>query len=76
MGKIKDKSLDEIMSRSVAEKILAVEKLWDNIKDAASENGPTDVEKKMLSERIASYKKNPNKVKKWEDVKSDYLKKK
>ena len=28
---MKDKSLEDIMSRSIAEQILAVEKLWDNI---------------------------------------------
>jgi len=76
MGKIKDKSLNDLFNRSVAEQILAVEKLWDNIKETSLEEKPTVDEKKLINGRFASYKENPNKVKKWEDVKADYLKKK
>ena len=76
MGKLKDKSLDDLFSRSVAEKILAVEKLWDNIKESSIKDEPEPAEKKLLNERLALFKENPNKVKKWEDVKADYLKKK
>jgi putative addiction module component (TIGR02574 family) len=76
MGKLKDKSLHDILNRSVAEKILAVEKLWDNIKDSFEQDEPTVHEKKMIKQRLTLYKENPAKVKKWEDVKADYLKKK
>jgi putative addiction module component (TIGR02574 family) len=76
MGKIKDKTLNELFNRSVAEKILAVEKLWDNIKESSANDEPTSFEKKLIKERLALYKENPTKVKKWEDVKADYLKKK
>ena len=77
MGKLKDKSLNDLLNRSVAEKILAVEKIWDNIKDSSSVQGePTLAEKKMIKERISNYKENPGRVKTWEDVKAAYLKKK
>ena len=76
MGKIKDKTLNELFNRSVAEKILAVEKLWDNIKESSIDLAPTASEKKLIRERLFSYEKNPSKAKRWEDVKADYLKKK
>jgi len=77
MGKIKDKSLDDLLNRSVAEKILAVEKIWDSIAEESHLNDiPSENEKNLIKERLALYKKNPGKVKKWEDVKANYLKKK
>lgn len=76
MGKSKDKSLDEILSRSVAEKILLVEKIWDDIKDSSVGDEPSAEETKILKKRLAEYKQNPTKVRTWEDVKTSYLKKK
>jgi len=76
MGKLKDKSLNDLLSRSVAEQILAVEKIWDNIKDNAGSDEATSDEKKLIKERLKLYKENPDKVHAWEDVKADYLKKK
>ncbi len=76
MGKLKDKSLNELFNRSLAEKILAVEKLWDNIRESSLDENPTLSERLLIKERLTDYKANPNKVKKWEEVKSNYLKKK
>jgi len=76
MGKSKDKSLDEILSRSVAEKILLVEKIWDDIKDSSIGEEPTIEEAKFLKKRLAEYKQDPTKVKTWQDLKASYLKKK
>lgn len=76
MGKVKDKNLDELFNRSITEKILAVEKLWDNIKESSILEKPSTAEKKMMKERMAAYKHKPSKVKSWQDVKETYLKKK
>ena len=76
MGKLKDKSLNELFNHSLAEKILVVEKLWDNIRESSIDEKPTLSEKLLIKERLTEYKTNPNKVKKWEEVKATYLKKK
>jgi putative addiction module component (TIGR02574 family) len=76
MGKLKDKNLNELLKRSLAEKIHVVEKLWDNIKESSKVEKATLTEKVLIEERLAEYKANPNKVKKWEDLKASYLKKK
>jgi putative addiction module component (TIGR02574 family) len=77
MGKLKDKSLDDILNRSVAEKILAVEKIWDSIEEESHfGETPSEFEKTLIKERLALYKKNPGKLNKCEDVKGNYLKKK
>ncbi len=76
MGKVKDKQLDELFNRSIAEKILAVEKLWDNIRESSILEKPSTAEKKIIKERIAEYKQKPSKVKSWEDVRETYIKKK
>jgi putative addiction module component (TIGR02574 family) len=76
VGKVKDKQLDELFNRSIAEKILAVEKLWDNIRESSILEKPSTAEKKIIKERIAEYKQKPSKVKSWEDVRETYIKKK
>jgi putative addiction module component (TIGR02574 family) len=76
MGKIQDKSMQDILSRSLAEKILVVEAIWDNI---AEESNAIPISKEQLSlvkERLEEYKKNPSKKRKWEDFKNDFLSKK
>ncbi|MEO8760185.1 MAG: addiction module protein [Bacteroidia bacterium] len=76
MGKIQDKSMQDILSRSTAEKILLVEAIWDNIAEE-SKSIPIDAEQlNLVKERVVAYKKNPSKVKPWEEVKKNYLKKK
>jgi putative addiction module component (TIGR02574 family) len=73
MGKIQDKSMKDILSRSTAEKILLVETIWDNI--AQESNIPISEEQlNLVKERLVEYKKNPSKVKTWDEVKKNYLK--
>ena len=76
MGKIQDKSMKDILSRSTAEKILLVETLWDNIAEE-SNNIPVSKEQlNLVKERLEEYKKNPSKKRKWDDFKNDFLSKK
>ncbi len=76
MGKIKDKNLSEILKRSTAEKLFVVECLWENLREEALNALPDKEQLNVVMERLDAYKKNPTKVKKWEDVKKNYLKKK
>ena len=76
MGKVQDKSMKDILSRSTAEKILLVEAIWDNIAEESNSMPISEEQLNLVKERVAAYKKNPSKVKSWEDVKKSYLKKK
>ena len=74
MSKILDKSMKDILSRSTAEKILVVESLWENIREEALKDEPTQEEISLVKDRLEEYKKNPSKVKTWDEVKKNYLK--
>lgn len=79
MGKVKDKNLAEILKRSTAEKLFVVESLWENIRNEVVNENANNVNKEELdfaNERYEDYKKNPSQVKKWDDIKKDYFKKK
>jgi putative addiction module component (TIGR02574 family) len=67
--------LSEILKLPLAERILAVEAIWDSI---AAENKAyplTEDELQVLEERWEEYKKNPAGAKTWEDAKANILKK-
>lgn len=70
-----DKSINDILKCSTAEKLLAVEEIWDNIRKEILTEKPNEEEIRFVKERIAAYEKNPSKVKSWETIKKDYLKK-
>ena len=76
MGKVKDKNLDEILKRSTAEKLFVVESLWENIRNEVVNEKTTKEELDFANERYEEYKKAPSKVKKWDDIKKEYFKKK
>lgn len=71
---MKDKSLEDILSRSVAEKILAVEKIWDNIADQSEQLAPSKGQLDQVKEQLEEYKKNPANKRSWEEFKKDFLK--
>jgi putative addiction module component (TIGR02574 family) len=67
--------LSEILKLPLAERILAVEAIWDSIA-AENKNYPlTEDELQVLEERWEEYKKNPAGAKTWEDAKANILKK-
>ncbi len=76
MEKVKDKNLFEILKRSPAEKLFVVECLWENLREEALKELPDKEQLNLVRERLEAYKKNPSNVKKWEEVKKNYLKKK
>ena len=76
MGKLKDKSLNDILSRSVAEKILAVETIWDSIAEESEKIPVSDAQLSLVKDRLKEYKRDTSNVKTWEEVKKNYLKRK
>jgi len=71
---MKDKSLEDIMSRSIAEQILVVEKLWDNIAEHSEHVRENEEQLNIATERLEEYKKNPSNKRSWEEFKGDFLK--
>ncbi|HTF03425.1 MAG TPA: addiction module protein [Bacteroidia bacterium] len=66
--------LSDILKLSIAERILAVEAIWDSIAAENKEYPLSKEEVEMLHERWAEYKKNPAAVHTWEQVKASVLK--
>ena len=71
---MKDKSLEDIMKRSVEEQILAVEKIWDNIAKHSEQLAPSQQQLNLVRDRLEEYKKNPTNKRSWEEFKTDFLK--
>lgn len=71
---MKDKSLEDILNRSVAEQILAVEKIWDSIAEQSENLKPSQDQLDLVKERLEHYKKNPTLKRSWEEFKGDFLK--
>ncbi|CAN5199520.1 addiction module protein [soil metagenome] len=67
--------LNEILKLSIAERILAVEAIWDSIAAENKEYPISEEEILVLQERWDEYRKNPGAAKTWEDVKVNILKK-
>lgn len=66
----------EIGKLSIPERILLVEDIWDSI---ARESGGFDLsfaQKNELEKRSLSYDQNPQQIRSWEDIKSEYIGKK
>ncbi len=68
--------ISQINALSLSEKILLVEEIWDSI---ARENESFELSKSQeeeLDRRIQSYTENPNQGRSWEEIKSEFLKRK
>lgn len=68
--------INQINALSLSEKILLVEEIWDSI---ARENESFELsksQKEELDRRIQSYTENPNQGRSWEEIKSEFLKRK
>ncbi len=64
----------DTLSLSISERISLVEDIWDTIvaesivAESAHQTGLTDEEKRMITRRLESYHRNPDKVSEWNDV--------
>jgi putative addiction module component (TIGR02574 family) len=63
--------LEKALSLPKAERIALVHDLWDSIAEEPDNSELTDVERKLLDERIAAYERNPAATRTWEQVKRD-----
>ena len=61
----------DIHQLSQSERILLAEELWDSVAANQDLLQVTDAQKKVLDERIASYKNSPDEVISWNKVKNE-----
>ena len=62
-------SAPDVMELSVAERIELVEYLWDSIAEVPESVELTAEQKKILSDRLNAYHKNPDSGSPWDEVK-------
>ncbi|MBC7862156.1 MAG: addiction module protein [Bacteroidia bacterium] len=67
------KIFSELMKLSVDEKISLVQDIWDGISNEVDDLPPNEEELAFIKERYESYKKNPENVVSWEEVKRRFL---
>ncbi len=71
--------LSEILKLSVSERILFVEAIWDSIANETQNIKPyqlTEEQMQFLEEELEDYRKNPEDVTTWDEIKSRVIKKK
>jgi putative addiction module component (TIGR02574 family) len=66
---------NELKKMSIAERILVVEDIWDNIAQESESIILTDSQKEELDRRLTLYRSNPNMGSSWDEVKQRILKK-
>jgi len=68
--------LKQINALSLSEKILLVEEIWDSIAKENESFEMTQSQKDELDRRLKSYENNPLQGRSWEEIKSEFLKRK
>lgn len=63
----------KIQELSLSERILLAEELWDSVIEDQASIEVTDAQKKVLDQRLKSYKSSPSEGTTWEEV-NDRLK--
>ncbi len=63
-------NIDKIKELDVAERILLVEDIWDSIAEDQDKVKLSDYEIQVLDQRLKAYKKNPDDLISWNDIKS------
>lgn len=70
--------LSEILKLTISERILLVEAIWDSIATETQNKKPyqlTDEQMQFLEEELEAYRKNPEDVTTWEEIKNRVIKK-
>lgn len=68
--------IKQINDLSLSEKILLVEEIWDDIAKENEGFELTQSQKSELDRRINSFTDNPNQGRSWDEIKSEFLKRK
>ena len=59
----------DILKLSIPERIILVEEIWDTIvSEYDNDLEITNMEKKLIDQRLDSYQKNPEKISEWKNV--------
>ncbi len=59
----------DTLNLSIPERIILVEEIWDTIEaEFNNDSEITDYEKKLIDQRLDTYRKNPQKASEWEKV--------
>jgi len=66
-------NFNELLELPVNERLKLVSVLWDSISEDPDSLKLTEVEKKILDERMEAYMKNPTEGKSWSEIKSELL---
>ncbi|MDP2303921.1 MAG: addiction module protein [Ignavibacteria bacterium] len=64
------KSLNDIKSLSIKERIFVVEEIWDSIMLSQEEFPISEEQKQLLDARLESHQRNPEEGKSWTEVKN------
>jgi len=65
--------IPELKALSTEEKLLLVRELWDELAAAPEAFPPRDDHNKILQQRLEDYRRNPQNVLAWEQVKARIL---
>ncbi|MDX2128433.1 MAG: addiction module protein [Chloroherpetonaceae bacterium] len=65
----------DLSKLSKDERFELLEAVWESLDKEIENEDFSEEEKKILDERLESFRKNPDKVKDWEEVKQKYEKK-
>lgn len=65
MGKF---SAIDVLALPVPERLQLVEEIWNGIADAPDALELTEEDRRLLDERLAAYRQNPNNGSPWEEV--------
>jgi putative addiction module component (TIGR02574 family) len=66
-------NFNELLELPINERLKLVSVLWDSISNDPDSLKLTEMEKKILDERMEAYMKNPTEGKPWSEIKSDLL---
>lgn len=64
----------QIKKMSVAERILLVEEIWDDIARENEGFELSEYQKEELERRLQSFYHNPSQARTWEEIKAEFLK--
>ena len=62
--------LGEIKKLPIAERILLIEAIWDNIVEERASLEPSEKQHKLLMERSASFDQHPENTLTWEEIRA------
>ena len=66
-------NFSELLELPINERLRLVSALWDSISEHPESLKLTDVERKLLDDRMEAYMKNPTEGKPWSEIKAELL---